>query len=182
MPARPVSAANASRSSAKPFPSAGPRAMTITSHPGATGSSLTMARNRRLSRFRTTALPRRLPTAKPKRLLTPPFGRTRRARRGDDHDLPLRYASAKSDRRRSRCSGCTWGFGLHRKALPPLLTARAEHIAATGRAHARPEPVLALARNTLRLIGALRHGGLLASILQRVYPHLRFGVNASGAR
>jgi len=89
-PARPNRESIASPSRQKPAPAAGSRAIRTMSQPGATCVSLARvaSRSQRLTRFLTTAPPRRLLTTKPKRLWERPFSAARSTSKGWDHDRP----------------------------------------------------------------------------------------------
>src|SRR5581483_6660804 len=125
------------------------------------------SRNRRRSRFRTTALPSRLLVEMPNRKAGPPVGQAWSTSRGCAQARPsprTRRKSASEARRFSfrtaPASRATPGRSAPTRLddgepLPTLEPTALEHVAPRVRRHARAKPVLTLARKPFWLPGTL---------------------------
>lgn len=123
------------------------------SQPSFIGIDLTPSRSSRLARFRTTALPSRLPTAKPYRVHPSSLGNTLSTTKLLDQDLPLLMTAANCVSSVSRLSLPI----SHREPLPPFKPPPLQHGTATPRGHSCQEPMLPLSRYPLWLIGSFWH-------------------------
>jgi len=138
--------------------------MNTMSQPSLVGVSLVPSRNRRFTRFLTTAPPSRLPTAKPYRLVPSSLGSVLNTSRLLAHDLPLVQTSSKSLLPVSRSSllmpaprATHVVSPSDRQPRATLQPSPSEHFSTTASAHTLQKAMLSLSRYLLRLISSLRH-------------------------